>query len=310
MELSDRQLRELIAKLLISHCIDGALVLPGLEIGPRGAHFLAQALKGTSVHTLDLCGHDIGAMGARALAQVLKETSLHTLDLSLNQIGDEGAIALAEGLKGTSVRTLRLWSNNIKAEGAEALAQALHKTSVHSLDLSTNPIGDGGGIAFALALKQTLVHTLSLSNNLIGREVVQVLAQALKGSQVTGFYPGWIDFTIADILKQNLSAKKGTMIALWQLASKGKFYPDLVNLIASFLPEACEPNHERAIATIEASIEASHEFPRNKAAAQVIQRAWARHRLFRQPTTMDTEHAITATDVAPSRTSMFHCAVM
>jgi hypothetical protein len=292
MPLSNEELIE-----IIQNCDDGVLDLASKNIGPEAAQTLAQALPGTLVHSLNLWDNNIDAVGALALAHALKKTAVHTLNLGNNLIRAEGALTLVRALKETSVHTLDLGCNFIGPEGAQALGQALKGTPVHTLSLYYNRIGDEGAQALAQALKETSVHALDLQDNEIGDEGTQALAQDLKGTLVTTVELGFYSPELSSTLKKNLGAKKSTMITLGQLSARGKFPPDLIDLMASFLPQACEPNHEQAIATIEAS----HEFSCNKAAlhnasAQVIQRAWARHRLFRQSNSIDTEHSIAASN--------------
>jgi hypothetical protein len=179
----------------------------------------------------------------------------------------------------------------------ELIARIQDSTHGGYLILEGAYTGDADIPALVQALQGTSVHTLDLCCNYIGGEGASSLAQALKGTLVTTVM---IEFThpeLSKTLKENLNAKKGNMIALGQLSAKGTFPPDVVNLIASFLPEACGINHKAAIATIDAS----HEFSRNKvihnAAAQVIQRAWARHCMFREPISTDSEHSISATNL-------------
>ena len=105
------------------------------QITDAGAAALAEALPGSQVTALGLCGNQITDAGAAALAEALPGSQVTTLYLDDNQITDAGAAALAEALPGSQVTELDLGGNGITDVGAAALAQALPGSQVTTLGL-------------------------------------------------------------------------------------------------------------------------------------------------------------------------------
>ncbi|CAI5947822.1 unnamed protein product [Closterium sp. NIES-65] len=128
-------------------------LLPSVQIGVKGAEYMADALKyNSTINTLDLRANALGDEGAAILALSLRVVNkqlilntdgpgaailalslrvvneqLSSLDLGFNEIRDRGAYALAEALKANgeaAVETLNLSSNYITKYGQVALSEA------------------------------------------------------------------------------------------------------------------------------------------------------------------------------------------
>ncbi|MCL7046391.1 hypothetical protein MKW94_013899 [Papaver nudicaule] len=158
------------------------------DISDEGAEKVADALKqNRSLTAIDLGGNNIHTKGVTDIAQVLKDNSLITsLELGYNPIGPEGAKALAEVLKfHGKIEILKLGWCQIGVKGAEYIADTLkYNTTISTLDLRANGLGDDGAACLARSLKvvNEALTSLDLGFNEIRDKGAFAIAQALKSN--------------------------------------------------------------------------------------------------------------------------------
>jgi len=129
---------------------DAAVDLRRVQMGPAGAHALADCPALRAVETLDLEGNVLGDGGLAALAASPHLTRLRVLGLRENRIGDDGVRALARSPVMATLRVLDLTGNILTEESADRLHEAsvdydwrgLLQLKVDSR-LKTRPLGLG-----------------------------------------------------------------------------------------------------------------------------------------------------------------------
>ena len=149
--------------------------IPALGIGLQHSNY--------SNHlTLKVTHSDINDISMTCLAEGLRNTKNHNLNLSDNNIDSNGIKPLAERLDTLDLNYLILSHNNIGSDGAAALAGNITcLTELHLLNLSHNNIGPDGAAALAGEMKcLTELRHLDLSHNNIGPEGAVVLAEGAK----------------------------------------------------------------------------------------------------------------------------------
>ena len=151
-------------------------------IEDKEAERIADALKNSSLHILNLSDNSIGNSGVIALSDALKVNSfLRDLNLSDNSIGNSGIIALSDALKvNSSLRDLNLNGNFlIEWQGMKALSEALIvNTELFYLHLA-HCDWSISYLADALKKNGTLKY-LDLSENQISSAALKDLTDALK----------------------------------------------------------------------------------------------------------------------------------
>eukprot|EP00747_Dinoflagellata_sp_TGD_P039678 gnl/TRDRNA2_/TRDRNA2_140406_c1_seq1.p1 gnl/TRDRNA2_/TRDRNA2_140406_c1~~gnl/TRDRNA2_/TRDRNA2_140406_c1_seq1.p1 ORF type:complete len:390 (+),score=57.15 gnl/TRDRNA2_/TRDRNA2_140406_c1_seq1:59-1228(+) len=124
-ELAANTVGEALSALEQISTVD-SLVLSGIDLGTRGAQWIADALESNTVLTmLDLSNNEclIPEKIARALE---RNGTLTSLNLCQNELGAEGSMCIAEALmQNCTLASLNLGSNNLLPQGADAIAQTL-----------------------------------------------------------------------------------------------------------------------------------------------------------------------------------------
>jgi hypothetical protein len=155
------------------------------NIGDEGAIALALVLKDNSITNLHIAKNKIGKKGIEYLAEALRDTNVTEIDISYNEIGSMGAMYLGGVLSNTRITTLHMMHSKIGSMGAGFLVQGLKDSNITYLNLYNNNIGDEGAIALAAGLKDTNITTLDIGYNNIGNEGAIALAAGLKDTSIT-----------------------------------------------------------------------------------------------------------------------------
>jgi len=159
----------------ISKGVRTYIFLESKNINSQQIKHLAEALRSSSVTTLDIGHNKVGDEGVRYLAASLRSSSTLTdLCINGNHVGDEGAQHLAEALRNNfSITTLYIRSNNIGTSGIKYLAQSLQgNVSLTKLDLRDNNVGAKGIKCLAAALRSnSSIMTLYIKNKNMHIEV-------------------------------------------------------------------------------------------------------------------------------------------
>lgn len=100
-------------------------------IGDIEAGIIARGLRESrGLNELSLCNNRITDLGADAIADALRHSSLHKLDLSDNAIGDDGVIAIATSALVHHRFELHIGNNDAGNRAAAFLIKELHDSSI------------------------------------------------------------------------------------------------------------------------------------------------------------------------------------
>nr|XP_061796665.1 NACHT, LRR and PYD domains-containing protein 12-like [Nerophis lumbriciformis] len=188
-DVSDEEVEILSKGLASPHCNLEVLTLSRCSITKKGCISLAEALKVTPSHLLelDLRWNNLSDEGVEILSKGLASPNciLKVLKLSLCSITKKGCVSLAEALKLTSshLQELDLTGNNLLDEGVEILSKGL--ASPHCilkvLKLFRCRITSKGCVSLAEALKLNPSHLqeLDLTRNDLSDEGVEILSKGL-----------------------------------------------------------------------------------------------------------------------------------
>eukprot|EP00871_Galdieria_phlegrea_P000427 jgi/Galph1/1385/GphlegSOOS_G79.1 len=157
-------------------------------IGPDGAEYLCEALRGNTTLThLDIGYNNIGTEGAKYLSEALqKNTTLTSLYIHENNIGTEGAKYLSDMLrKNTTLAHLDISLNRIDTEGTKCLSEVLREnTTLTSLDMGYSNIDRDGAKHLSEALREnTTLTSLDIRDNDIGTDGAKYLSEALRENE-------------------------------------------------------------------------------------------------------------------------------
>ena len=172
-----------------------SLNLFGKNIGPEGAHLLANELRtNTCLSELYVHGNELGDTGAEAIAGAFSSRLSNPEENELNEndsfagrstvFGSSvmGSVDKSVPAVNTTICRLDLSGNNISHVGAEALAEMLAESNaLRVLVLNGNNIGEMGVTAIAKTLRtNTSLTDLDLTLNSIGSNGARAMGWALQ----------------------------------------------------------------------------------------------------------------------------------
>jgi len=211
------------------------LEIPFNDIGPKGAEWLANALRDSGLVSLILTKNNIGT-GISSICRVIgtDQTSVRVLDIGRNDIRDEGAIHVAKMLEGKhSLTNLNVDFNQISPKGIEAICGAAGKCK-SLLELSFS-----GNIIKSDACVRSIVAMLSWEDSRL--EVLGMELLDMNNATLLSLAPG---ISKAPYL-QKLKMKDNFRItddAMYDFIEKIGFPPALEKIVLthSGVSETCE----------------------------------------------------------------------
>lgn len=192
---------------MLKTCSFLKLVFSRNDLNDNHVEQIIKSLKtNRSLKELHLTNNNITSKGALYIADFLKLSSLSTISLIYNKIGNEGIKLLSESIsENDNLKKFLISGNDFNFLGVKDLVSNLSKNNVlECLNIGNNYLGDIGAqyIVELLRVNQSIKH-IYLHNNNIGDTGVMYLSEVLKKSKIRQL--SLVDNNIGDIGLQYLT---------------------------------------------------------------------------------------------------------
>ncbi|XP_073675788.1 NACHT, LRR and PYD domains-containing protein 12 [Garra rufa] len=160
-----------------------ALDLSHSRLDKESVKTLCQALRSSSLESLNLCGCSLTPADCESLAQMLSGGSrLRVLNLRVTNVEDQGLIHLSSALENCRLLEIDLSFCSLTATSIPALTSAMNSSfsELRKLNLSTNTVTDDKMEMISQVLKKGRLNTLNVSDCELTGSCCSSLAAALQ----------------------------------------------------------------------------------------------------------------------------------